>query len=313
MASLNNPHTKCLRTFHNWVKQQLYTAYLHSGDALIEIGCGRGGDLFKIQHQHPAWVLNIDISAEHVEEAKRRVLGAASGITYRIEWHVGDLRDPQTFADLIRTGKIKAPASVDVISSQFSLSYFWETPRVLRNLLHWIHTLLRPGGYFIGTMPDGARMEAWCAANDGAVRSSVVSICVAEDKQRVDTMDATDAPDSVRKTDPDDPTDPTDRIDPTDRSRPPISRLNRDSLDDQKFGRALTFALQDQGSIIGTPTREFFMDWPTLVSLAAQHNLMLVGTVPFDEWYQKYHKADLSPAEMQASFLNRSFVFQKIV
>jgi mRNA (guanine-N7-)-methyltransferase len=40
------------------------------------------------------------------------------------------------------------------LDEQFALHYSWSTEERARRALHNVSSLLQPGGYFIGTMPD---------------------------------------------------------------------------------------------------------------------------------------------------------------
>ena len=46
------------------------------------------------------------------------------------------------------------------VSCMFALHYFFETEASLHNLLRTVAASLKPGGYFFGVMPDGARVCA---------------------------------------------------------------------------------------------------------------------------------------------------------
>lgn len=49
---------------------------------------------------------------------------------------------------------IRAPFSITLYIFQFALHYSWSTEARARQALANVSALLRPGGIFIGTMPD---------------------------------------------------------------------------------------------------------------------------------------------------------------
>ncbi|URE25821.1 mRNA cap guanine-N7 methyltransferase [Musa troglodytarum] len=90
-----------LKKLNNWIKSVLIQLYAHPKDAVLDIACGKGGDLIK-------W-----------DKA-------------RIGYYVG----------------------VDIAEGSFALHYSWSTEARARQALANVSALLRPGGIFIGTMPD---------------------------------------------------------------------------------------------------------------------------------------------------------------
>ena len=63
--------TADLARFHNWVKRQLLRFNCRAG-SVLDLGCGRGGDLHKFQAAQVRYVLGIDISAASIEQARTR-------------------------------------------------------------------------------------------------------------------------------------------------------------------------------------------------------------------------------------------------
>lgn len=280
-AAARRPHvsTATVRAFHNWVKRQLYATYLHPRGFLVEVGCGRGGDLLKAFRQSPGRWLNIDIDQSSIDKGKTRALeqaGATGHELYqKITWVCGDLTDAKTLEKLILDGHLTCPGSVNVFSSQFSLTYFWRTRAIFDQTLDWIATFLKPGGHFIGNVPDGQRMESLC---------HVVST---DDEQKK-----------------------------SGRTRMFASDMMSFSIDEfpsdgevAPFGRRVVFEMSD--SVVNVPTPEYYVHWPTFVDMASQHGLGLVKSETFDEAYKNYSYSNLGSLEMQTSFINRSFVFQK--
>jgi hypothetical protein len=305
-----------LFAFHNWIKSTLYDTYVHHGQVVVEIGSGRGGDLLKLHHRAPALVVNIDASEAHtrtaqqryasvfmrgagrppftpleggVEEGEKVTEDAKHGTARHpvVRWHVGDLTKAETMAEVVKLQLLPARTEcVHVFSAQFSLTYFWGSASVFMQLLDWVAAYLVPGGFFIGTMPDGGFIaEQLARSSDGQrIQSSVLTL-------------EQNAPDSKA------PTSGTAGSQPT-------AGGSQGGAPPPCFGREVRFALA--GSILGEQgVVEYAIDWPMFVACAAKCDLVLLESKPFATWYTQYHKSDLSADELQASFLNRSFVFVK--
>ncbi|KAJ7489906.1 mRNA capping enzyme-domain-containing protein [Mycena galericulata] len=159
-----------LKNFNNWVKSVLISRFAHpalaaskqvtrgqrgtSRGKVLDMGCGKGGDMNKWAKARAAEVLAVDIAAVSVDQARSR-------------WQ--QLRGPAfdaTFAALDcytePLSKAFAPAKLatpfDVVSMQFCMHYAFESIQkarcMLENVTHW----LRPGGVFIGTIPNADQL-----------------------------------------------------------------------------------------------------------------------------------------------------------
>jgi len=137
-----------LKKFHNAQKRDLIIKY-GSGGSLLDLGCGRGGDIGKWMDAGIPYVTGLDISAEELDEARRRFgrFGRVRG-GGAYEFHQVDLR----------TSVWLSPHKYDAITSMFSLHYFFDAESSLRNVLETVMRNIKPGGYFFGTVPDGKRI-----------------------------------------------------------------------------------------------------------------------------------------------------------
>ena len=153
-----------LRKFHNHIKRQLLlrsqeglTPGLGSR-SLLDIGCGKGGDLNKWLDAGIGCVLGLDISLVSLEEAR----GRARRLRTR---ELGERQsDWVTFAELdpfvtdINTLTSKVPVPLGdfrTVSCQFTLHYAFGKEETARRLLWNVAQQLRPGGLFVGTFADG--------------------------------------------------------------------------------------------------------------------------------------------------------------
>ena len=131
-----------LKRYHNAVKLDLLRQYAPRGGRLLDVGCGRGGDIRKWSHLRR--VVAVDVCAEEIVEARRR-LAAAPPRGAVVDFRVAD------FATDYRA----EVEPFDAASCMFALHYFFESEATLHACLRNVASSLRPGGVFVGCMPDG--------------------------------------------------------------------------------------------------------------------------------------------------------------
>lgn len=61
-----------LKKFHNDVKRQLINAYAGGAARVLDLACGRGGDIHKWVDARISHVVGVDLSPKEIDEAKRR-------------------------------------------------------------------------------------------------------------------------------------------------------------------------------------------------------------------------------------------------
>lgn len=136
-----------LQGFHNHVKRALLHQFASGAHDLLDLACGRGGDLHKWRALNIANVVGLDASAGSVAEARARLGQVTSPCTYVFLKH--DLRLPWAGGD----------ARFDVVTCMFALHYFFETEESARRILHTAARSLKPGGYFLGIVPDARQVN----------------------------------------------------------------------------------------------------------------------------------------------------------
>jgi len=127
-----------MRKVNNDIKREFINKWVLRGASVLDVGCGQGGDLHKWKSLGVNLV-GVDPNPLAIKEAKRRAGG------------FGDFR-VGTVLDI--TNK-----TFDVICYNFSMQY--EDPKNYEHII----SLLNPGGYLIGIVPDKRRFEF--AASEG--------------------------------------------------------------------------------------------------------------------------------------------------
>jgi len=189
-----------MRTFHNFIKRviienvtKLYRSH-HKGEeiCLLDIACGRGGDIFKYQSAGISYVFAFDRSEESItsinpfnEGAISRYNSSKSTLSVKIDFAVGDATNPtpdliQKIGVFMKTHKLinqknRVFTGFQILSCQFAMHYFFQSEIALRNMLSMFSQFLRKGGYFIGTCINGAEIIK-LLGKEKTFRSSILEI-----------------------------------------------------------------------------------------------------------------------------------------
>ncbi|KZT09419.1 uncharacterized protein LAESUDRAFT_722386 [Laetiporus sulphureus 93-53] len=156
-----------LKSFNNWVKSVLITRFAHPAlvadseargslrGRVLDIGCGKGGDLTKWSKARIREYVGIDIAAISVEQARLRHMSLRGGPRFAasffaLDCYEHDLHDGLPPALLARP--------FDVVSMQFCMHYAFESEKKARCMLKNVADNLRSGGIFIGTIPDSTQL-----------------------------------------------------------------------------------------------------------------------------------------------------------
>ncbi|KMZ64992.1 mRNA cap guanine-N7 methyltransferase 1 [Zostera marina] len=143
-----------LKKLNNWIKSVLIQLFAYRGDSVLDLACGKGGDLIKWDKAKIGYYVGVDIAEGSIEDCRTRFNGEADQNAYRKKFTFparllcGDCFE-------VRLDKVlQDDAPFDICSCQFALHYSWSTEARARRALENISALLRPGGTFIGTIPD---------------------------------------------------------------------------------------------------------------------------------------------------------------
>ncbi|CAH0404958.1 unnamed protein product [Chilo suppressalis] len=148
-----------LRNFNNWVKSVLiqdYTDKIREKDygkplRVLDICCGKGGDLSKWQKARVERVVFADIAQVSVQQCETRYedLRRRCGHLFSAEFIAADCTK-----DTLRDKYADPSINFDIVSCQFGLHYSFESLSQARRMLTNISECLKPDGYFFGTIPD---------------------------------------------------------------------------------------------------------------------------------------------------------------
>ncbi|EOO01808.1 putative mrna cap methyltransferase protein [Phaeoacremonium minimum UCRPA7] len=220
---------KGLRSFNNWVKSCIIQKFspdedhapgareygISSGAELLvlDIGCGKGGDLGKWQ-QAPQTVqlyVGLDPAEISIEQAKERYRsmshrggggrGGRGGFNRRppprlfeSRFHVKDCYGESIEdIDVVRQvgfaqSNISSSRGFDVVSMMFCMHYAFETEAKARQMLKNVAGALKKGGRFIGTIPNSdvisEQVRAFNAKMEAKAKAPPVEVEVEEGEER---------------------------------------------------------------------------------------------------------------------------------
>jgi hypothetical protein len=179
-----------LREFHNYIKDKLIRSVTTLSDksvSILDTSIGRGGDIGKyLRSGDVNFLLGLDISPDVNIAAKKYYLsggdkpkamfiqydtsksikggaGCVGNYTERNKLLLDILYDrqkalPKELRPIVPKFKGLCKKGFDVISSQFSIHYYFSDELTLRTYIQNISENIKKGGYFIGTCYDGMKV-----------------------------------------------------------------------------------------------------------------------------------------------------------
>lgn len=144
----NNAIFNNMKKYHNYIKRKLIIDYAKNEETLIDLCCGKGGDMHKWFNAKIKKIIGYDINKEYIEEAELRYnnfkqKNNETKITYKnidLRKHIIPTED----------------RAVDVITCNFAFHYFFKNEDTFNNFLKSVTNNLKNNGYFIGAIFDGA-------------------------------------------------------------------------------------------------------------------------------------------------------------
>lgn len=154
-----------IKQFHNHMKRTLITHFGSRASTLLDLACGRGGDLRKWYDAGIKRVVGIDISGREIEEAKTRLANLKlTNVTY--EFHK---------MDVASLGFRVHHTDFDVVTCMFALHYFFKDERSAHHIVRTAAAHLKSGGYFVGIVPDGLHINE-CIRQGHVYQNSLMRI-----------------------------------------------------------------------------------------------------------------------------------------
>jgi hypothetical protein len=176
-----------LRNFHNtFVKKNLIVNIGKKANSLIDVACGKGGDLSKWIDCNLHFVLGLDLSKDNIENRidgacarylnnKKKIktipyclfINGTSVKNIKNGKGLDSEKSLQIVKNIFGTGKSdKMPKGIasrfgivedgfDICSCQFAIHYMFEDKETLNNFLRNVSECTKLEGYFIGTTYDG--------------------------------------------------------------------------------------------------------------------------------------------------------------
>ncbi|CAL9761399.1 unnamed protein product [Musa acuminata subsp. burmannicoides] len=171
-----------LKKLNNWIKSVLIQLYAHPKDAVLDIACGKGGDLIKWDKARIGYYVGVDIAEGSIKDCRTRYNGDSDQQQRRKKFSFPARLICADFYEVRLDKYLHDDAPFDVCSCQFALHYSWSTEARARQALANVSALLQPGGTFIGTMPDANVIIKRLREADGLeFGNSVYWICFDEE------------------------------------------------------------------------------------------------------------------------------------
>ncbi|KAI5130519.1 mRNA (guanine-N7-)-methyltransferase [Nematocida parisii] len=154
-----------VREANNFLKQKLIQKFIRENSVVLDLGCGKGGDLSKLKHHNIKHYYGCDIAKESLAEALKRSL------THKFK---SDFLQ----ADFINN-KIIIQEKADLVMAQFSFHYAFANENSVKKAVNNVCNNLKEGGVFILTIPDMQVITRRSARNivDGSFGNSLYKVC----------------------------------------------------------------------------------------------------------------------------------------
>lgn len=263
-----------LRNFNNWVKACLIRQFTSSDarEAVLDLGCGKGGDLQKWDKAEIGEYIGIDLAEKSIEQARER-FARMRNVRFRAQFYVFDCFG-KSIGDVLPPAHRRG-ATFDLVTMQFCLHYAFETEAKARRMLQNVAEALPRGGKFIGTIPSSdvivkhlARLSKDGAASGGGGGATASAGAL---KAGDDAGESTGPSwgNSIYKVTFDKPA--------------PVDLHSGEVVFRPPFGHRYTFYLKDAVDIVP----EFVVPFEALRALAEEYNLELVYRKSFAEVFDE--------------------------
>ena len=186
---------KIMRDFHNWIKSVLIYTYFQEfkqlkdsklvRSSVLDIGCGRGGDIMKIYHARVGNYVGIDISYEDIYSATDGAVSRYKPLKNKFPGF-GRVSYIQADGGILLNSKEQSkinpsmskenkemldknfskPGQYDVINSSFAIHYLFGNNLSIKNLIENIKHNLKIGGFIVFEVFDSESVMKLIGDND---------------------------------------------------------------------------------------------------------------------------------------------------
>ncbi|XP_011636013.1 mRNA cap guanine-N7 methyltransferase [Pogonomyrmex barbatus] len=202
LSQRNQSRIVYMRNFNNWIKSMLINEYIGKirqgksfGASLrvLDMCCGKGGDLLKWKKANISHLICADIAQVSLEQCQQRYNDILNknkdrgskdrgfAPIFTAEFITADctkVRLREKFAD--------PSMQLDFVSCQFAFHYSFESLSQAECMLQNASESLKPGGYFVGTIPDAYDLVSrWQKCDGNKFGNDVYSVeFISEDKTK---------------------------------------------------------------------------------------------------------------------------------
>ncbi|KAH0549375.1 mRNA cap guanine-N7 methyltransferase [Cotesia glomerata] len=187
-----------MRNFNNWIKSMLINEYLVKiKDSLphgtpikvLDMCCGKGGDLYKWKQGAITHLICTDIADVSVQQCESRYNEVANQANnnrgyakiFTAEFIAADCTKVR-----LREKYKDASVQLDLVSCQFALHYSFESLPQAECMMRNASESLKPGGYFIATIPNANDLVyQWKQAEGNKFGNSVYNVEFLCDKENI--------------------------------------------------------------------------------------------------------------------------------
>ncbi|KAM9340131.1 mRNA cap guanine-N(7) methyltransferase [Symphorus nematophorus] len=162
-----------MRNFNNWLKSVLIGEILEqvrgAGPqqvSVLDLGCGKGGDLLKWRRGGIDHLVCADIAAVSVEQCQSRYEDMKKKSHANEKIFSAQFITADCTKELLSEKLDNPELMFDVCSCQFVYHYSFESELKADTMLRNACERLRPGGFFIGTTPDAFELIKRLEASD---------------------------------------------------------------------------------------------------------------------------------------------------
>lgn len=137
-----------MRKFHNNIKRELLKKYAYNVNNLLDLACGKGGDLKKWYDYKIKNVSGYDINNYSIDELNRRLNNMKNKIS-NFNLNV------KVFKKDLCNSILSGNNEFDVVTCMFGFHYFFKNKNTFETIIKTIKNNLKKNGIFIGVIFDG--------------------------------------------------------------------------------------------------------------------------------------------------------------